>query len=75
VSYLARTNGLQELYEKEGAAEWVTRRVADGHARADTFAIEATPSLVLQGALRLVPEGSMEDFVKNFDLLVGQLLK
>jgi protein-disulfide isomerase len=75
VGYIARTNDLQDQYEKEAGADWVTRRVADGHARADTFGIEATPSLVLQGALRLVPEGSMEDFIKNFDTLVGQLLK
>jgi len=75
VGYLARTNGLQEAYEKNSAADWVTRRIADGHVRADSFGIEATPSLVLQGALRLVPDSSMEDFVKNFDRLVGQLLK
>jgi protein-disulfide isomerase len=75
VSYLARTNDLQQPYEKDAAAEWVTRRIADGHVRADGFGIDATPSLVLQGSLRLVPDSSMGDFVANFDQLVAQLLK
>ncbi len=75
VSYLARTNGLQQAYEKDAAAEWVTRRIADGHVRADGFGVEATPTLVLQGALRLVPDSTMAEFVANFDQLVGQLLK
>jgi predicted DsbA family dithiol-disulfide isomerase len=75
VSYLARTNGLQAPYEKDGAAEWVTRRIADGHARADRFGVDATPTLVLQEELRLVPESTMEEFVANFDRIVAQLLK
>lgn len=75
VSYLARTNGLQRAYEKDAGAEWVTRRIADGHVRADGFGVEATPTLVLQGSLRLVPELSMADFVANFDQLVAELLK
>jgi protein-disulfide isomerase len=75
VGYLARTNGLQAAYEKDAGADWVGRRVADGHARADGFGVDATPTLVLQGALRLVPESTMQDFVHNFDQLVSQLLK
>lgn len=75
VGYLARTNGLQADYEKDAGAGWVERRIADGHARADGFGVEATPTLVLQGSLRLVPEGTMQDFVQNFDRVVAQLLK
>lgn len=75
VGYLARTNGLQEAYEKDGSAEWVGRRIADGHARADVSGVEATPTLVLQGAIRLVPESTMAEFVANFDKIAAQLLK
>ena len=75
IGYLARTNGLQEAYEKEASAEWVTRRIADGRVRADSFGVEATPTLVLQGALRIVPDTSMADFVANFDKIAGQLLR
>lgn len=75
VSYLARTHGLLDAYTKESPAQWVTQRIADGHARADSFGVDATPTLVLQGALRLVPDSTMEEFVANFDSLVGQLLK
>jgi thiol:disulfide interchange protein DsbA len=75
VGYLARTNNLQAAYEKEASAGWVTRRIADGHALADSSGVEATPTLVLQGAIRLVPETSMADFVRNFDKVAAQLLK
>jgi protein-disulfide isomerase len=75
VGYVARTNGLQEAYEKEASAEWVGRRIADGHVRANDAGVEATPTLVLQGSLRLVPDSSMADFVANFDKVVSQLLR
>ena len=75
VGYLARTNGLEQAYEKEASADWVGRRIADGHARADADGVEATPTLVIQGVLRLVPDSSMNDFVANLDKVVGQLLK
>jgi protein-disulfide isomerase len=75
VNYLARSNGLEEAYEKDAASEWVGRRISDGISRADTYGVEATPTLVLQGSLRLVPDSTMADFVANLDKLVGQLLK
>lgn len=74
VGYLARTNGLQQAYEKEASMEWVARRIADGSVRAENAGVEATPTLVLQGVIRLVPDSTMSDFVANFDQLVGQLL-
>jgi protein dithiol oxidoreductase (disulfide-forming) len=75
VGYLARTHGLQDAYSKDGNAEWVTQRIADGHARADNFGVEATPTLVLQGTLRMVPEATMQEFVANLDSVLSQLLK
>ncbi len=75
VGYLARTNGLAEAYQKDAASEWVSRRVQDVEARASTFGVNATPTVVVQGALRIVPEGPMADFIGTIDRVVGQLLK
>lgn len=75
VSYLARSEGIKPAYDRDSGADWVTSRIANGQARADAYGVEATPTLVLQGALRLVPETTMEEFVGNFDRMLAQLLK
>jgi thiol:disulfide interchange protein DsbA len=75
VSYLARSEGIKPAYDQDASSEWVTARIADGQARADAYGVEATPTLVLQGALRMVPETTMEEFVGNFDRMLAQLLK
>lgn len=75
VNYLARTNGLAQAYEKEGNAAWVTQRIAAVVARANTFGVDSTPTLVLQGALRMTPETRIETFLADVDGVVGELLK
>ncbi len=75
VNYLARTNGLAQAYEKEGNAPWVTQRIAAVLARANSFGVDSTPTLVLQGALRMTPETKMETFLADLDGVIGQLLK
>ena len=75
VSYLARSEGLKPAYDQDAGADWVSSRIASGQARADGYGVEATPTLVLQGSLRMVPETTMEEFVGNFDRMLAQLLK
>lgn len=75
VNYLARTNGLAEAYQKDGNAAWVTQRIAAVAARANAFKVDSTPTLVLQGAMKMSPETKMETFVNDVDGVIGQLLK
>jgi len=75
VSYLARSNGLEKAYEKEASLPWVDHRIADGMVQADAAGVDATPTLLVEGVLKLVPQSTMADFVANFDNVVAQLLK
>jgi protein-disulfide isomerase len=75
VNYLARSSGLAELYERDYAADWVGKKIAENHQKADAAGVSATPTLVLNNALRVVPQGGMQEFVGNVDRLIGQLLK
>ncbi len=75
VSYLARSAGLSEQYQAEAGAGWVDEKIKQAHLRADAAGVEATPTIVLNGALRLVPRTGMEAFVGNLDQLIAQLLK
>lgn len=75
VNYLARTNGLADDYAKQGQEDWVTKKIADVVAKAQTFGIDATPTLVVQDAIKMTPDSTMETFVDGFGSVVGQLLK
>jgi len=75
VGYIARSAGLAEQFEAEGNAGWVNEKIAAAHARADAVGVEATPTIVLSGTMRLVPHSNMQSFVENLDHLVAQLLK
>jgi protein-disulfide isomerase len=75
VSYLARSAGLAEQFQAQAHADWVDEKIRDAHARADAAGVTATPTLVLSGSLRLVPETGMQAFVGNLDQLIAQLLK
>jgi protein-disulfide isomerase len=75
VSYLARSSGLAEAYEREFAAEWVSQKVAESHQKADAAGITATPTVIVSNALRVMPQSGMKEFVGNLDQIVGQLLK
>jgi protein-disulfide isomerase len=75
VGYLARTAGLGPAFQEQAGAEWVSRKVAEAQNRAAVAGVEATPTVVLQGALRVVPESGMQEYVANLDRLIDQLLK
>ena len=75
VAFLARQAGLYERYKAESQAAWVTKKVLDAQQRARDAGVEATPTIVLQSALRTTPESGMDAFVNNLDTIIGQLLK
>jgi predicted DsbA family dithiol-disulfide isomerase len=75
VNYLARTNGLAEAYSREGGADWVTRKIAEAAMRANTVGVEVTPTLVIQGAMKMTPQGRMDLFVLEFEGVVRELLR
>lgn len=74
VSYLARTAGLGPKFQQEANADWVTKLVGDAHRFAAADGVNATPTVVLQRALKLVPQTGMQAFVGNLDHLIEQLL-
>lgn len=75
VSYLARTAGLGEKYQKEANAPWVTQKVNLAQRRSSQVGVTGTPTVVLQGSLLVEPKSGMQAFVGNLDNLIGQLLK
>ena len=44
-------------------------------AKAREAGVTATPTVVLQGTVRVLPRGGMQAFVDNLDRLITQLLK
>lgn len=75
VAFLARQEGLYERYRAEAQAEWVTKKVLAAQQRAHEAGVDATPTIVLQHALRTTPESGMAAFVNNLDAIIAQLLK
>ena len=75
MSYVARSAGLADEFRDQYDAEWVQEKIRQAHLRADKFGIEATPTIVLNGSLRLVPQTGMQSFVSNLDRIIGQLLR
>jgi predicted DsbA family dithiol-disulfide isomerase len=75
VNYLARSAGLGDAYARDYNADWVNAKLAESAAKADAAGVHATPTVVLQGAVRITPEGGMDAFVNNLDSLISQLLK
>jgi Thioredoxin len=75
ISYLARSAGLADQLRDEGDAKWVNEKIKAAAARADAAGVEATPTLVLNGSLRLVPRTGMQAFVNNLDQVIAELLK
>jgi predicted DsbA family dithiol-disulfide isomerase len=75
INYLARSTGLGEAYERESNADWVNQKLRESAQKADQAGISATPTVVLQGALRVMPRGGIPAFVDNLDRILSQLLK
>lgn len=75
VEFLARSAGLTDQFRKDVNSDWVYQKLVQAQERADEAGVRATPTIVLNRALRLVPKMSMGAFVKNLDRIVEQMLK
>jgi protein dithiol oxidoreductase (disulfide-forming) len=75
VGYLARSAGLADQFQQEAHAKWVDEKIQQAAVLADHYGVEATPTVVLDGSLRLVPRTGMQEFVGNLDQLIQELLK
>lgn len=75
VGYLARSVGLAEEFSSNYDAEWVSHKIREAQRRADSAGVQATPTIVLNGSIRLVPRSGMQAFVANLDRIIAQLLK
>jgi predicted DsbA family dithiol-disulfide isomerase len=74
INYLARSMGLGEAYERDYNAPWVNAKLNESLAKADQAGITATPTVVLQGSIRVLPRGGMSAFVGNLEQIISQLL-
>lgn len=75
VEFLARSAGLTDQFRKDVNSDWVYQKLVQAQERANEAGVRATPTIVLNRALRLVPKMSMGAFVKNLDRIVEQMLK
>ena len=75
VNYLARSAGVGEAYQRNFNAAWVNAKLQEAAQKADQAGITATPTVILQGSLRLLPKGGMPAYIANIDHIISQLLK
>lgn len=75
INYLSRTLGLGEAYQKEGTSEWVNAQLRIGDKKSKDYQVEATPTVVIAGALKMKIGANMEEFVKILPDTINDLLK
>jgi thiol:disulfide interchange protein DsbA len=77
VNYLARSTGLGAQYAAERDQEWVNALIQEGMRKADTYGVTGTPTVVLQGSLKMDigQYGGMDGFVKQLPETLSDLLK
>ena len=75
INYLARSSGLGPIFKKEAQAEWVSKLVQWTKESSRMAGVAATPTVVLEKALRVSPKKGMDTFVANLDRIINQLLK
>jgi len=75
VSYLARSAGLAKEYEAEKDSDWVDKKLTEANVKMQSIHLQYTPTVVLEGALKVEPIKTMDEYLANLDSLIGQLLK
>lgn len=75
IGFLARSAGIWEQFRRDVNSDWVNAKILQASRRADSVGVRGTPTIVLNGALRMSPRTGMGIFVKNLDQIIGQLLK
>ncbi|MCH8887085.1 MAG: DsbA family protein [SAR324 cluster bacterium] len=75
IGFLARSAGIWDQFKRDANSDWVNVKILRATQRADSVGVRGTPTIVLNGALRMAPRRGMGIFVKNLDNIIGQLLK
>ena len=75
IGFLARSAGIWDQFSRDVNSDWVNAKITEADRRANSAGVRGTPTIVLNGALRLSPRTGMEIFVKKLDQIIGQMLK
>ena len=75
IGFLARSAGIWGKFKKEVNSEWVKDKISQANQRANIVGVRGTPTIVLNGALRMAPRTGMGIFVKSLDRIISQMLK
>ena len=75
IGFLARSAGIWEKFKKDVNSEWVKNKILLANQRANTVGVRGTPTIVINGAMRLAPRTGMGIFVKDLDRIISQMLK
>ena len=75
VTHLSRSAGLGEEYKRDADSEWVSKKLLEGERRAALAGVEATPTVILAGAISMTPTTGMQTFVNNLENVISQLLQ
>lgn len=62
-------------FKRDENSDWVNNKIFKADQRANSVGVRGTPTIVLNGALRMSPRLGMGIFVKNLDQIIKQLLK
>ena len=75
IGFLARSAGIWEQFKRDVNSDWVNAKILRADQRANTVGVRRTPTIVLNGALRMAPRTGMGIFVRNLEQIIDQLLK
>ncbi len=75
VNYLARTLDLGDVYRKQKDSPEVERALQEGQMLASRYRVNATPTIVLEGTLKMNIGSSMENFAEKLPETLDDLLK
>lgn len=75
VNYLAKSMGIGKEFSENINKFWVDNMVEEARLKSNKYTIRATPTVVIQHSMKIVPKGGMQLFIGEIDGLIGQLLK
>ena len=75
IGFLARSAGIWGKFKKEANSQWVNDKISQADQRANIVGVRGTPTIVLNGALRMSARTGMGIFVKSLDRIISQMLK
>lgn len=75
IGFLARSAGIWEQFKRDVNSDWVNEKILVADQRANSVGVRGTPTIVLNGAIRMSPRVGMGIFIRNLDQIISQLLK